>query len=91
MQKNVNEKAKICYTWKEKIEDKYAKDIKYRKVRDHCYYTDNYGVVHSVHLKHFVIKELAEKFEEQFICLGENTEKCITFSISIEKQVTKIV
>ena len=51
MQKNVNEKAKICYTWKEKIEDKYAKDIKYRKVRDHCYYTGNYGVVHSVHLK----------------------------------------
>ena len=51
MQKNVNEKAKICYTWKEKIEDKYAKDIKYCKVRDHCYYTGNYGVVHSASLK----------------------------------------
>ena len=49
--KNVYEKAKICYTWKEKIEDKYAKDIKYCKVRDHCYYTGNYGVVHSASLK----------------------------------------
>ena len=24
---------------------------------------------------HFIIKELAEKFEGQFECLGENTEK----------------
>ena len=24
---------------------------------------------------HFVIKKLAEEFEKQFICLGENTEK----------------
>ena len=27
---------------------------------------------------HFIIKELAEKFEEKFECLGENTEKCIS-------------
>ena len=26
---------------------------------------------------HFVIKELAEEFENQSICLGENTKKCI--------------
>ena len=24
---------------------------------------------------HFIIKELAEEFKKQFICLGENTEK----------------
>ena len=30
---------------------------------------------------HFIIKELAEEFEEQFECLGENTEKNITFSV----------
>ena len=27
---------------------------------------------------HFIIKEVAEEFEKQFTCLGENTEKCIT-------------
>ena len=32
------ESAKICYICKEKLEDKYAKDKKYRKVRDHCHY-----------------------------------------------------
>ena len=29
---------------------------------------------------HFIIKELAEEFEGQFECLGENREKYITFS-----------
>ena len=28
---------------------------------------------------HFIIKELAEKFKGEFKCLGENTEKYITF------------
>ena len=27
----------------------------------------------------FIIKELAKKIERQFECLGENTEKYITF------------
>ena len=31
-----------------------------------------------------------EKFEKQFTCLGENAEKYITFTVPIEKQVTKI-
>ena len=35
---------------------------------------------------HFIIKELAEEFEKQFTCLGENTEKCITFAVPIEKE-----
>ena len=34
---------------------------------------------------HFIIKELAEEFEGQFECLGENTEKYITFSVPIKK------
>ena len=34
---------------------------------------------------HFIIKELAEEFEGQFECLGENAEKYITFSVPIEK------
>ena len=39
---------------------------------------------------HFIIKELAEEFEGQFICLGKNTVKYIIFSVTIGKQVTRI-
>ena len=38
---------------------------------------------------HFIIKELVKEFEGEFECLGENTEKYITFSISINKKNTK--
>ena len=38
---------------------------------------------------HFIIKELAEEFEGEFECLGENTEKYINFSVPIIKEVTK--
>ena len=38
---------------------------------------------------HFIIKELAEEFEGEFECLGENTEKNITFSVLIKKEITK--
>ena len=38
---------------------------------------------------HFIIKELAEGFEGEFECLGENTEKYITFSVRIKKEITK--
>ena len=36
------------------------------------------------------IKKLAEEFKKQFICVGENTEKYIAFTVPIEKEVTKI-
>ena len=38
---------------------------------------------------HFIIKELAKEFEGEFECLGENTEKYITFSVPIKKEITK--
>ena len=38
---------------------------------------------------HFIIKELTEEFEEEFEFLGENTEKYITFSVPIKKEITK--
>ena len=38
---------------------------------------------------HFIINELAEEFEREFECLGENTEKYITFSVPIERETTK--
>ena len=37
-----------------------------------------------------IIKELAEEFEKQFNCSGKNNEKYITFSVPIEKEVTRI-
>ena len=33
------------------------------------------------------IKQLAEEFKGQFECLGENTEKYVTFSVPIKKDV----
>ena len=36
-----------------------------------------------------IIKELAEEFEGEHECLGENTEKYITFSVPIKKEIRK--
>ena len=36
---------------------------------------------------HFVIKELANEFEGDFECLGESTEKYITFSVPLKKKI----
>ena len=38
---------------------------------------------------HLITKELAEEFDGEFECLGENTEKYITFSVPIKKEITK--
>ena len=37
-----NKNAKICYICKEQFENKYLKDKKYCKVRNHCHYTGQY-------------------------------------------------
>ena len=36
---------------------------------------------------HFIIKELVKEFEGNFECLGENTEKYITFSATLKKKI----
>ena len=38
----------------------------------------------------FILQELAGEFEKQFTCLGENTEKKITFTVPLEKEITRI-
>ena len=45
-------------------------------------------VVHngSTYDYHFIIKHLPEAFKGQFECLGENTEKYITFSVPIKNE-----
>ena len=39
---------------------------------------------------HFIIKELAEEFRKQSTCLGEKSQKYITFTVPIEKELTRI-
>ena len=41
----------------------------------------------SIYDYHFIIKELVKEFEANFECLGENTEKYITFSVPIKKKI----
>ena len=36
---------------------------------------------------HFIIKELVKEFDGNFECLGENTEKYITFSVPIKEKI----
>ena len=36
---------------------------------------------------YFIIKQLAKEFDDQFKCLGENTEKYITFLAPIKKKL----
>ena len=43
----------------------------------------------STYDDHFIIKQLAKEFKCQFECLGENTEKYITFSVPIKKELDK--
>ena len=38
---------------------------------------------------HFIIQELAKEFDGNFECLSENTEKYITFSVPIKKEIKK--
>ena len=40
---------------------------------------------------HFIIKELANEFKGQFECLGENTEKYKTFSVTTETKLQKLI
>ena len=82
----------FCYNKNEKMKFKLCK-----KVRNHCHYTGKFrGAAHSpnpvkIHNGskydyHFIIKELAEEFKGEFECLGENTEKYISFSVPIKKE-----
>ena len=87
------------------------KEEKYRRVRDHFYYTGEtellhiaYVIYNIMYLKkilivfrngsnngyHFIIKQLAEEFKKQSTSLGKNTEKYISITAPIEKELTRI-
>ena len=70
------EKQKVCDICKKEFStDKNDKKI---PVVFHNGSTYNY---------HFIIKQLAKTFKGQFECLGENSEKYITFSVPIKKEL----
>ena len=79
-QQNSHQTLKICCICKEKFENKHARDTEYHKVMENFHQTGEYrGAVHSIcDLKYSAPKE------------GENTEKYITFTVPIEKDVTRI-
>ena len=75
----------ICYICKKEFD---KSDKKHYKVRDHSY-SEIPVVFHngSTYDYHFIIKELVKEFDGNFECLGENTEKHITFSVLIKKKI----
>ena len=46
-------------------------------------YLKNQKAFHNASNHHFIIEE----FEKKFTCLKKNTEKCITFTAPVEKEV----
>ena len=54
------ENGKIFYICKEKLENKYLKDKKYRKVKDHCQYAGEYrGAANSIcNLKYSIPRKI---------------------------------
>ena len=61
------ENAKICYIFKEKFEDKHAKDKKYRNVRNHFHYIGEHRVAgHGIcNLKYRVLREIPTVFHNE--------------------------
>ena len=39
----------------------------------------------------FIIREVPQEIKKQFTCLGENTEKYITFTVSIAKKLQELI
>ena len=62
------ENAKICYICKGNLQNKYLKDKKSHKVRDHGHYTGEYrAVAHSkCNLKYSVPKKILIVFHNRF-------------------------
>ena len=87
-EKQTYENQKICYKCKQKFctNENNEKEFKLKqKVRNPCHYT---VVFHngSTYDYHFIFKQLARECKGNFECLGENTEKYITFSVPIKKE-----
>ena len=94
---------KVCYICKKEFDTIDKKNYKVRdhytgKYRGaaHSNYNLKYKVPKEIFVVfrngstydyHFIIKELVKEFEGNFDCLGENTEKYITFSVPLKKKI----
>ena len=85
---------KMKFALYKKVKDHFHFTGKFRGAA-HCICNLNYKVLQEIPVKihngskydyHFIIKELAEEFKGEFECLGENTEKYISFSVPIKKE-----
>ena len=97
------EKQKVCYICEKKFcDDKNKKseyDLYHKEIIVSILENLRYNVSKKIPIVfhngstydyHFVIKKLAEEFKGEFECLGENTEKYITFSVPLKKENGKI-
>ena len=87
---NQKMKSKLC----KKVKDHCHYTEKFRGAV-HSICNLNYKVPKEIPVKihsgskydhHFIIKELAKEFKEEFEFLGENTEKYISFSVPVKKE-----
>ena len=100
-EKNATCQKEFCYDKNEKMKFKLYQKVrdhcnctgKFRGAA-HSIYNLNHKAPQEIPVKisngskyhyHFIIKELTEEFKGQFECLGENKEKCISFSVPIKK------
>ena len=63
-------------------------NLRYKTLKEISWYSKETFLVFyngSTYDYHFIIKKLAEEFEGQFKCLGENTEKYVTFQYQLKK------
>ena len=99
-----SENQKRCHVCRKlfKKDDKKVRDHchftgKYRGAA-HSKYNMNYKITKNIPFvsqnlssydSHLITKELAKYFDGKLECLGENTEKYISFSVKISKKITK--
>ena len=95
MDKSSYKNAKICYICKEKFENRYLKDKKYRKVRDHWHYTWKYrGAAYSIcNLKQSVPKKIPIAFHNEPKCylLRRKHWKIHNLHVPIEKNLEELM
>ena len=77
------EKQKVSY---QKSRNNFPYTEKDRKAT-HSIFNLRYKTPGSTHNYYLIIKELAKELEGQIECLGENTQKYITFSVLFEKEL----
>ena len=87
--------AKIYYICKEKFENKYVKDKKHCKVRDHCHYTGEHrSAVHNIYnLKYTLSKEIHTVFHNgsnygYHLIIKKSAEKFASLGENTEQYLT---